>query len=238
MKTVKSKIKKRILSETNYDRIWTINDFKNYSQTLVLKAFSDLYKENIIERAKRGFYYRSKSTVLGKTTFNELDLAISKVKNKCKFYCVSGVAGYNELGFTTQMSNSIVIACDANFRSEKNIKYIYRNKPVGGGSIERIVLDAIIDIKIIPDTSVEKCINRIKYLIENKSANLSSLVKTAFNESTRVKSVIGAIAEEFNYDLNILSKLKSSLNPLSMVYLNVGDSLCYANNWQIRPERK
>lgn len=237
MKTVKAKIKKRILKETNYEKIWSVNDFKKYSQMSVLKAFSDLYKENFIKRAKRGFYYRVKNTILGETSYNEIDLAISKVKNRCKFYCISGIAGYNELGFTTQIPNNIVIACDSNIRSEKNIKYICRKKPVDGGVAERIVLDAIIDIKIIPDTTIEKTIDRIKYLIEKDVVSLSSLVKTAFGESPRVKSIIGAIAEEFNYDLNVLKELKSSLNPLSMIYLNTGNTLSFANNWQIKPER-
>lgn len=237
MDTVKTKIKKQILKETNYEKIWSVNDFKKYPQMSVLKAFSDLYKENFIKRAKRGFYYRVKNTILGETSYNEIDLAISKVKKRCKFYCLSGIAGYNELGFTTQIPNNIVIACDSNIRSEKNIRYIYRKKPIDGGVAERIVLDAIIDIKIIPDTTIEKTIDRIKYLIEKDTVSLSSLVKTAFSESPRVKSIIGAIAEEFNYDLNVLKELKSSLNPLSMIYLNVGNTLNFANNWQIKPER-
>ena len=237
MNTTKSIIKNKILSNTDYDRIWTVDDFKNLPKINVLKALSDLSKENIIKRARRGFYYRAKKTVLGDSTYNDINLAISKIKNKCKFYCISGFAGYNALGLTTQIPNNIVIACDLNIRSEKNIRYIYRKKPIGGGSQERIVLDAIIDIKIIPDTTIENTINRIKILIKEKSVNLASLVKSAFYETPRVKAVVGAIAEEFKFDKNILYKLKSSLNPMSMIYLNVGNSLCFADNWQIKPER-
>ena len=156
----------------------------------------------------------------------------------CDFYCISGLAGYNELGFTTQVPNNIVIACNYNLRSEDKIKYIYRKKPVNGGRTERIVLDAIIDIKTIPDTTIEKTINQIKILIKNNKVSLKSLVKSAFYETTRVKSVIGAIAEEFDFESDLLNKLKNSLNPLSMVYLNVGNALMYANNWQIRADRK
>jgi len=61
--------------------------------------------------------------------------------------------------------------------------------------------------------------------------------ESAFYETTRVKSIVGAIAEEFNFDINLLNKLKESLNPVSMVYLNVGAALMYASNWQIRAER-
>lgn len=67
---------------------------------------------------------------------------------------------------------------------------------------------------------------------------MKSLVESAFYETTRVKSIIGAIAEELNFVSSLLNKLKESLNPVSMVYLNVGNALMYANNWQIRAERE
>lgn len=237
MDTTKSKMKKKILSESNFDKIWSADDFKNFPRTDVLKAFSDLVKEGVLKRAKRGLYYKSKTTVLGETSYTNTQLALSKAKSKCNFYCISGTVGYNELGLTTQVPNNIVVACDYNLRSEGNIKFVYRKKPINGGKAERIILDAIIDIKTIPDTTVEKTINQIKILIKNKKVSLKSLVKSAFCETTRVKSVIGAIAEEFDFDDDLLNKLKNSLNPLSMVYLNVGNALLYAKNWQIRAEK-
>lgn len=237
MDTTKSKMKKKILSDSNFDKIWSVDDFKNFPRMDVLKAFSDFSKEGVLKRAKRGFYYRSKITVLGEISYTNAQLALSKAKSKSNFYCISGTAGYNELGLTTQVPNNIVIACDYNLRSEDKIKYIYRKKPINGGKTERIVLDAIIDIKTIPDTTVEKTINQIKILIKNKKVSLKSLVKSAFYETTRVKSVIGAIAQEFDFDNDLLNKLKKSINPLSMVYLNVGNALMYAKNWQIRAEK-
>jgi hypothetical protein len=236
MDTTKSKMKKKILANSDFDKIWSIDDFKNFPRSNVLKAYSDFVKEGVLKRAKRGFYYRSKKTVLGETSYTNMQLALSKAKSKCGFYCISGTAGYNELGLTTQVPNNIVIACDYNLRSEDNIKFIYRKKPINGGKAERIILDAIIDIKTIPDTTVEKTINQIKILIKNKKVSLKSLVKSAFYETTRVKSIIGAIAQEFDFDNNLLNKLKKSLNPLSMVHLNVGNSLLYAKNWQIKTE--
>jgi hypothetical protein len=237
MDTTKLKMKNKILSNSNFDKIWSIEDFKNFPRMDILKAFSDFTKEGVLKRAKRGFYYRSKRTVLGETSYTNVQLALSKAKNKCSFYCISGVAGFNELGLTTQIPNDIVIACDYNLRSEENIKFVYRKKPINGGKAERIILDAIIDIKTIPDTTVEKTINQIKMLIKNKKVSLKSLVKSAFYETTRVKSIIGAIAQEFDFDDDLLDKLKKSLNPLSMVYLNVGNSLIYAKKWQIKAER-
>jgi len=69
---------------------------------------SDLVKDGVLKRAKRGFYFRSKKTVLGKTSYTDIQLALLKAKSKCDFYCISGLAGYNELGLTTQVPNNIV----------------------------------------------------------------------------------------------------------------------------------
>ena len=114
---------------------------------------------------------------------------------------------------------------------------------LGGTNIRLGVIEnaSILKKELISCPSYENAkevLNQLKILIKNNKVSLKSLVKSAFYETTRVKSVIGAIAEEFDFESDLLNKLKNSLNPLSMVYLNVGDALMYANNWQIRADRK
>ena len=233
MESVKAKIERKIISSKNFDKIWSIDDFKKYSRTCVAKALSDLYKEQKIKRAKRGYYYRSTKTILGETTYNDYRLAITEIASKASFYAPSGFYGFNALGFTTQVPYVMTIACNCKARNTKKIKYIYRQKPVGGGAVERIVLDAIIDINTIPDTTPKKTIERIKFLIKHGKVNLSSLVKTAIHEKPRVRAVIGAIAEEFNFDKKLLEKLRKTINANSRVHLNI-DCLTYAENWRIK----
>ena len=47
MDTTKSKMKKKILSDSNFDKIWSIDDFKKFPRINVLKAFSDLVKDGV-----------------------------------------------------------------------------------------------------------------------------------------------------------------------------------------------
>ena len=237
MASAKTNVAKKILSNDNYEKIWSVEDFKKIDRLNVLKAFSDLQKENVIKRIKRGYYYRPKITVLGESSFDAYNLAIAKINKKSSFYCVSGINGYNQIGLTTQVPNITVIACDCDARNYNNIVYLKRRKPIDGGIIERIILDAIIDIKIIPNTTVEKSILKIIEMIKSNKVSLSSLVKSAVYEAPRVKAVIGAIAEEFDFNKKLLNKLKASLNPTSMIYLSVGSVLVYAKKWQIVPER-
>jgi hypothetical protein len=237
MISTKTNIAKKILSNGDYDKIWSVEDFRKFDRMNVLKAFSELQKEKVIKRIKRGYYYRSKATILGETTFNTYNLAVAKIKKKGSFYCISGITGYNQIGLTTQVPNIIVIATDVTARNYDNIVYLHRRKPVDGGAIERIVLDAIIDIKTIPDTRPEKSILKIKNIIKDGKVSLNSLVKSAMFESPRVKAVIGAIAEEFNFDEKLLKRLKNSLNPVSVIYLNTGNALSHAKEWQIVAEK-
>jgi len=234
MKSIKHKIENKILSHEDFYKIWSIEDFKKYSRLSVAKAFSELYKEGKLKRVKRGYYYRFKKTILGETTYDNYNLAIAKIADKASFYCFSGLYGYNKLGFTTQVPNTITIACNCESRNIDNIRYIFREKPVEGGVAERIVLDAIMDINTIPDTTPKKTIEHIRFLIKQGHVNLSSLVKTAFKERPRVRAVIGAIAEDLGFDKNILEKLRKTIHENSMVYLNIDCK--HAMNWQIKPK--
>jgi len=236
MKSIKNKIEKKIFASDNLGKVWSIENFDQYPRLNVAKALSELYKEGKLKRIKRGYYYCFKQTVLGDTTYDKYSLAIAKTSKKASFSCISGLSGFNRLGFTTQVPKTITIACDYKLRNTDSIRYIFRNKPVDGGEIERVVLDAIIDINKIPDTTPNSIIKHIKYLIKQGKVNLSSLVKTALLEKPRIKAVIGAIAEEFRFNKKMLTKLKKSLNDNSMIYLDIIDSLKYFDNWKIQPK--
>lgn len=242
MTSAKKEIQRKINLNKDYTHIWSIDDFNNLSRTSVQKAFSILEKEQFIKRIKRGFYYRPIKTVLGINSFDKHQFAIAKIRNKGSFYCYSGINGYNMLGFTTQMSNTITLASDYKCRNFDNVVYVYRKKVIDGGNAERIVLDLINDIKIIPDTTVENSILHIKELINNKKVNLISLIKTAIDkkipvETPRAKAVVGAIGEEFNADKKLLEKLKQTINPTTKIFLNIGISLPKAENWNIVEEK-
>ena len=65
----------------------------------------------------------------------------------------------------------------------------------------------------------------------------TNIIKCIGND-IKIPSVIAEeVGLRTNHVSNVLKELKSSLNPLSMIYLNVGNTLNFANNWQIKPER-
>lgn len=235
MKSVRKIVRNKILKNNSSDKIWSYSDFDKYSRSAVAMALSNLHKEGLIDRASRGFYYVPKKTILGVVPPNNNVLAFSRVAKKASFSCISGLNGYNKIGLTTQIPKTVTIACNKPMRSNSNTKYILRNKPHSGTDIERIVLDAIIDIDVIPDTIPVKSLARIKEIILSGKVNINDLGISAINEPPKVKAIVGALGQELGMDLKLLSKLRSKLNPNTVVYSDVVSGLKFSSEWRIKP---
>jgi hypothetical protein len=227
-------VESKILNASDYTRIWSYSDFTELSFNSAAKALSVLCQKNIIKRVQKGFYYRPKQTILGETVPDDLKLVFLKLDKKGAFYCISGLSGFNNIGLTTQMSNIITIACDYHMINTNKIKFIQRKKPHSGTVIERVVLDALIDIDKIPDTTQAKTILKIKELINKGKISINDIGISALSETARVKAIVGALSQELGSDKQVLSKLKASLNPSTSYSLKVDSVLKYAKEWNIK----
>ena len=58
-------VRRRI--EHGGERLWRLEDFRDYSFTAAAQALSRLKREGTIERLSKGVYYRSRSTPFGKS---------------------------------------------------------------------------------------------------------------------------------------------------------------------------
>lgn len=240
MLSVKKKVQKKILKADSHDKLWDFTDFGNLPRTAVAKALSDLCKDNFIARASHGYYYFPKKTILGIVPPDKDLLAIKNAYNKnASFACVSGLSGYNKVGLTTQVPNILTIACNAHVRiADKRVKYVVRNKPSSGTEFERIVLDALIDIEKIPDTTPSDSLNKIKKFIKSGKVNINDLGKSALKETPRVMHIIGALGNEFGMNDKLLNALKNKINPNTVVYSDISDNLRFAEVWRIKSRMK
>ncbi|HWZ21509.1 MAG TPA: hypothetical protein VNW06_02580, partial [Cytophagaceae bacterium] len=96
------------------------------------------------------------------------------------------------------------------------------------------LLDAIRDIKNIPDTSVEESlrilIERIKTLPKEEQL---LLVKLALEYNPSTRALVGAIMERYAKNLD-LTKLATSLNNLSEYNVGIGNKLLpNKSNWNL-----
>ncbi len=204
------------------------------------KALERLQKKGIIKKLSKGVFYKPIETIFGeiKPNFNE-QLKSYLFRNGVRVAYVTGTSLYNELGLTTQMAFRIKIASRGH-RISINKGAIKANAvksyvDVSEDNYQLLgFLDAIKDIKIIPDTKV---LNTLK-ILSNKIKNLTDsqiieMVKYADYYPPRVRALLGYILE--NIDSKIETKsLKDSLNPLTTINIGLNNSeKVSAKNWNL-----
>ena len=62
---VTASIRQRI--ERSGERLWRLDDFRDFPFTAVAQALSRVARNGVIERLSKGVYYRNRQTVLGKS---------------------------------------------------------------------------------------------------------------------------------------------------------------------------
>jgi hypothetical protein len=98
------------------------------------------------------------------------------------------------------------------------------------------ILDALKDIKRIPDCPVAQAVRRLSVILKKLNEKQTDfLMKYALLYPSRVRALVGAILQNNGYEEKRLDKLKESLNPLTTIKLAIKDSeLPTKSNWYIR----
>ncbi len=205
------------------------------------KAMERLQKKGIIKKISKGVFYKPKMSVFGELKPNEQEILKPYLfQDGKRMAYITGTYLYNQLGLTTQLTNRIKIASRS--------KRIYVNtgalkatpvKSYADVTDENFqllgFLDAIKDLKIIPDADINSAItvfsNRIKQLTNQE---VEEMINYALLYPPRVRALLGAILEQINRTRGI-EKLREKLNPLS--HFNFGikpEYLKSVSNWNIR----
>ena len=204
------------------------------------KVMERLQKKGVIKKNSKGVFYKPKQTIFGelKPDYRE-QLNRYLFKNGKRIAYETGFSLYNRLGLTTQVPFRIKIASRGN-RISINRGYLKANAvksyaEVTDKNYELLgFLDAIKDIKKIPDSNVSNSVkilsSKIKKLDDRKKREL---VKYALLYPPRVRALLGAILENLNRKISN-TKLKESLNPLTKFKLGLKKTdLPTVNNWNI-----
>jgi hypothetical protein len=114
---------------------------------------------------------------------------------------VTGYVLYNQLSLTTQMASTTKIATNRNLK-KINIGWLKTNSVKAYAEVTEEnypllgILDALKDIKSIPDSSASNAIKilmpKIKVLKKN---DIENLIKYALQYPPRVRALLGAILE-------------------------------------------
>ena len=204
------------------------------------KALERLQKKGIIRKVSKGVFYIPRKTIfgeLGPDSNDILDRYIYKDGKRVAY--VTGFSLYNKLGLTTQMAFKIKIATKKNSikinQGTLQVSSVKSYMDVTDQNYQLLgFLDALKDVKSIPDCSVLQAVKRMTYIIKalsNKEQN--ELVRYALYYPARTRALLGAIVENLNLKID-LKELKNSLNPLTKIKLSIKESdLPTIKNWNI-----
>lgn len=221
------------------DRLWTYADFRSLPMAAVAAALSRLAGEGTIRRVRKGVYYVPRSTRFGETVPDADAVAVAVLRSRGVKWKPTGPAAYNGLGLTTQVSPTTTFAVDRNVRSLRvGIGAKVRLRPAsvvrGLESEERAALDALRDIRRIPDTSAGEAVLKLKDLLVSRRLSFNRLAIHARREPARVRALLGAIGSALGAKKTVLLTLGKSLNPTTSYRLDVANVLPAAREWHIR----
>jgi hypothetical protein len=204
------------------------------------KVLERLHSKNIIKKISKGVFYKPEKSVFGELQpdYSE-QLRAYLYKNGKRIAYETGFSLYNRMGLTTQMAFRIKIASrDKRItinRGALKADAVKSYAEVTDANYELLgFLDAIKDIKDIPDCSVSKAVKIMSNKINNlNEKQIAELVKYALLYPPRVRALIGAILENLKLKVNT-DKLKANLNPLTKIKLGLKESdLPTSKNWNI-----
>src|SRR5690554_6132322 len=208
--------------------------------TSAAKVLERMQKTGFIKKVSKGIFYKPKQIVFGELMpdYNE-QLRPYLFENGKRIAYETGFSLYNRMGLTTQMAFRIKIASRSKRisinRGALQADAVKSYAEVTEANYELLgFLDAIKDIKRIPDCPVNRAVKILSSEINKlNEKQIAELVKYALLYPPRVRALVGAMLESLKIKSDI-EKLKQSLNPLSKIKLGLTENeLPTVQNWNI-----
>jgi len=214
-------------------------DRKDYQSAA--KALERLQDKGFIKKISNGVFYKPIKTAFGelKPDYDE-QLRPFLFENGKRIAYVTGTYLYNQLGLTTQLAVRVKIASRSKRISinrgalkadavKSYAEVTESNYTVLG------FLDALKDIRKIPDTTVQNSVRILSVKIaEMDEKEIARLIKYALSYPPRVRALLGAILENLGKSEDITIPLLNSVNPLTKIDLGLKKSdLPTVENWNI-----
>lgn len=206
-----------------------------------IKALNRMVQAGILAKIGKGKFYRPETSPFGVLlpAYQEVikDLVVADSK---PIGYVTGINLFNELGLTTQVSNTIQIAKNdirpAFKRLHYSICFVRQKNPITEQTIPLLqMLDAIRYIKDIPDTTVLQTITRLLALLTPLShANQQHLTQLALNYPPASRALFGLMWEKLGKTEHS-QVLYDSLNPVTCYRLgDISQVLPNQSAWNIQ----
>lgn len=219
------------------ERLWTFRDFASLRTSAVAKSLSRLAEEGVVYRVRKGVYYKPKVTRFGLLKPDPANVIAAVLDHKKVAWKPSGISVWNAMGLTTQIAATATFTADHRVRvTAPNSRVRVSTAPtLRGVSVEeRAALDALRDLRRVPDTTPDATIRRLADLCREGRLSFGRMMRAAKVESPRVRALLGLIGTLLGESTEALAALRHSLNPLTTFKLGLGDFFPEAASWNIR----
>lgn len=222
--------------------VFTYADFTSEvnQKEAVIKALNRMVAAGKIAKLSKGRYYKPENTPYGKLQPNQAQVVKDLLEENGKITgYLTGYSIYNQLGLSTQVSNTIQIGKNQvrpNFKRERyTITFVKQKNTITKENIPLLqLLDAIRYIKKIPDADIESSCKRFLAIIKKLTpTKISTMVRLAMKYPPASRALLGALLEQLQIS-EATEPLFKSLNPITKYKLEgAARALSTTEKWNI-----
>lgn len=225
------------------ENIFTIEDLQFPSEWWenVRVKLGRMVNLGLLKKVGKGKYYRPLTTIFGTIAPKQEEVVKDLLEKDGKIVgYLTGYYRWNQMGLTSQVSNIIQIGTAVpkrnTMRGIYSIKFLTQPNEITKENIRYlIILDAINNIKKIPDTSIPESVVRLSSILKSlKQQDIEVLISLAQKYPPSLRSLLGAMLEEIGWS-KYIDGLYKSLNPLTTYkYPEITKVLTNTSKWYIR----
>lgn len=206
----------------------------------VIKALNRMAASGKIAKLSKGRYYKPESTPFGELQPDRRQIVKDLLEENGKITgYLTGLSIYNQLGLTTQVSNTLQIGKNQirpSFKRERyTITFIQQKNTIMRENVPLLqILDAIRYIKKIPDATIESSCKRFLAILKGTSdKDKRSLLRLALKYPPATRALLGALLDQIG-QADLTEQLLRSLNPITKYNLEgAAKVLSTADKWNI-----
>lgn len=221
--------------------VFTSNNFgSEVSKEAVVKTLNRMVESGKLQKISKGRFYKPETSVFGelKPPKEQIVKDLLFDDGKLTGY-LTGLSIYNEIGLTSQISNTIQIGKNeirpTFTRGKYTISFVKQKNTINKENIPLLqILDTIKSIKRIPDSTLSQSAKKITEIVANLNEfEVSKIIKLSLKYPPSTRALLGAILEFKN--IAETESLKNSLNSITTYsYPGVEAILPTSKNWNIK----